>query len=74
MYHVGTGHKAGGVAALEGIRHPFRCLAGVMEKTRHVLLVGEGARQFAVSEGFEWIEPRTEAHHMNGSSGKPTRS
>lgn len=52
----GLGHRAGSVAALEGIRHPISAARRVMEKTRHVLLVGEGARMFALEEGLESVE------------------
>lgn len=52
----GPDHKAGSVAALEGIRHPISAARRVMEKTRHVMLVGEGARMFALEEGLESIE------------------
>jgi isoaspartyl peptidase/L-asparaginase-like protein (Ntn-hydrolase superfamily) len=51
----GPGHKAGSVAALEGIRHPISAARRVMEKTRHVMLVGEGARMFALAEGLESV-------------------
>jgi len=44
---------AGSVAALRGIRHPVAVARRVMDKTPHVMLVGNGAKQFAVSEGFE---------------------
>ncbi len=60
----GPGHKAGSVGALEGIRHPISVARRVMEKTRHVMLVGEGARQFALAEGFEWVEPRNEGQRQ----------
>ena len=52
----GAGHTAGSVAALEGIRHPISAARRVMEKTPHVMLVGEGARLFALEEGLESIE------------------
>jgi isoaspartyl peptidase/L-asparaginase-like protein (Ntn-hydrolase superfamily) len=52
----GPGHKAGSVAGLEGIRHPISAARRVMEKTRHVMLVGEGARLFALEEGLESVE------------------
>src|SRR4051794_10190791 len=52
----GPGHRAGGVAALEGIRHPISAARRVMEKTSHVMLVGEGARMFALAEGLESIK------------------
>jgi isoaspartyl peptidase/L-asparaginase-like protein (Ntn-hydrolase superfamily) len=42
----------GAVAALENIRHPAEVAKRVMEKTPHVLLVGEGARWFALQQGF----------------------
>lgn len=51
----GPGHRAGSVAALEGIRHPISAARRVMEKTPHVMLVGEGARMFALSEGLESV-------------------
>lgn len=52
-------HKfnCGAVAALERIKHPISVARRVMEKTPHVLLVGEGAQQFAVAEGFV-LEPQ----------------
>jgi isoaspartyl peptidase/L-asparaginase-like protein (Ntn-hydrolase superfamily) len=42
----------GGVAGLENVRHPAALARRVMEKTPHVLLVGEGARLFALQQGF----------------------
>jgi N4-(beta-N-acetylglucosaminyl)-L-asparaginase len=44
--------SCGAVAALENIRHPAALARRVMEKTPHILLVGEGARLFAVQQGF----------------------
>jgi len=49
---VGDG-SCGAVAAIEDIEHPVSVARAVMERTPHVLLVGEGAQQFAVSQGFE---------------------
>lgn len=51
----GPGHKAGSVAAIEGIRHPISAARRVMEKTPHVMLAGEGARLFAIEEGLESV-------------------
>lgn len=48
----GPGHRAGSVAALEGIEHPVAVARRVMERTPHVMLVGEGAKRFALQEGF----------------------
>ncbi len=53
---LGPGHKAGSVAALEGIRHPISAARRVMENSPHVMLVGEGARMFALQQGLESIE------------------
>ncbi len=44
--------NAGAVAFLQDIKHPVSVARAVMEKTPHVMLVGEGARQFAVAQGF----------------------
>lgn len=49
---AGPGHRAGSVAALEGIVHPISAARLVMEKTPHVMLVGEGARLFALEQGL----------------------
>ncbi len=48
----GPTHNAGAVAALEGIKHPAQVAEIVMDRTDHVLLVGEGAKRFALSWGF----------------------
>lgn len=45
--------NCGSVAALEHIAHPISVARLVMEKTPHVMLVGEGALQFALECGFE---------------------
>ena len=42
----------GSVACLEYIKHPVSVARAVMEKTPHVMLVGDGALQFALSQGF----------------------
>lgn len=56
----GPGHKAGSVAAIEGIAHPISAARRVMEKTIHVMLVGEGARQFALEQGLATAQMPTE--------------
>lgn len=43
----------GSVACLEHIKHPISVARGVMEKSPHVMLVGEGALQFALAQGFK---------------------
>jgi len=56
----GPGHGAGSVAALEDILHPISVARRVMEQTPHVMLVGDGARKFALEQGFEQVELLTE--------------
>lgn len=45
--------RCGAVAALEDIDHPVSVARKVMENTPHVLLVGTGAQQFALEQGFK---------------------
>ncbi|MGH7545686.1 MAG: isoaspartyl peptidase/L-asparaginase [Gemmatimonadota bacterium] len=68
----GPTRGAGAVAALEGIQTPSRVAVAVMRYTDHVLLVGAGAKRFALEYGFEeedlltdrartaWLEWRAE--------------
>ena len=48
----GPSNRAGAVGALEGIATPSLVAKAVMEHTDHILLVGEGAKRFALSMGF----------------------
>ena len=43
----------GSVACLEHIKHPISVARAVMQKTPHVMLVGDGALDFALSQGFK---------------------
>ncbi|MCX7833332.1 MAG: N(4)-(beta-N-acetylglucosaminyl)-L-asparaginase [Ignavibacteria bacterium] len=45
--------NCGAVAFLEHIKHPISVARLVMEKTPHIMLVGEGALKFALSNGFK---------------------
>lgn len=61
MDHFGN---CGAVMCLEHIMHPVSVARLVMEKTPHVQLVGEGALQFALSQGFKkqkLLTPQSEA-------------
>ncbi|HLG17001.1 MAG TPA: N(4)-(beta-N-acetylglucosaminyl)-L-asparaginase [Blastocatellia bacterium] len=49
----GPKKRAGGVAALEGVRTPSLVAQAVMDQTDHHLLVGKGAQMFARSIGFK---------------------
>ncbi len=48
--------ECGSVAFLQRIKHPISVARRVMERTPHVMLVGEGAQQFALQQGFQ-LEP-----------------
>lgn len=48
----GPTKRAGAVAALEGIKTPSEIAKLVLQYTNHVLLVGEGAKRFALSFGY----------------------
>ncbi len=53
----GAGGQAGAVAGVGRIRNPVLAARAVMEQTRHVLLIGAGAEQFAAAHGIELAEP-----------------
>lgn len=53
--------NCGSVGALERIKHPISVARRVMEKTPHVMLVGQGAQQFAIAEGFPLEEHKLSA-------------
>jgi N4-(beta-N-acetylglucosaminyl)-L-asparaginase len=56
----GPTHRAGAVAAVRRIKNVSRLAKTVMENTNHVMIVGDGARRFAIAEGFEEINLLTE--------------
>jgi N4-(beta-N-acetylglucosaminyl)-L-asparaginase len=45
--------NCGSVAFVQGFMHPISIARAVMEKTPHVMLVGKGAEQFALANGFK---------------------
>src|SRR5258706_1110347 len=56
----GPTHRAGSVASVRRIKNVSRLAKMVMEKTNHVMIVGDGARRFAVAEGLEGMNLLTE--------------
>ncbi len=63
-----TGDGAcGSVAFVRQVKHPISLARAVMEKTPHVMLVGEGARQFAIAQGFpleeEKLSPKAQVEY-----------
>ena len=76
--------NCGAVAAIEHIAHPISVARRVMERTPHVLLVGDGALQFALEQGFtreelltpeseqawrEWLKTANYAPRANSETG-----
>lgn len=70
----GPTHRGGSVAAVEGILPVIAVARAVMERTRHVMLVGEGARQFALSQGFSDTNLLTEASRQRWLEWKARQS
>jgi len=57
MNHNG---EAGGVCFMKDIEHPIQVARDVMYKTPHVLLAGEGAKRFAIEQGYPTTNLLTE--------------
>ena len=54
--------NAGAVASVGRFRNPCEIALAVMERTDHVLLIGNGAERFALAEGFTPVDPKTLVH------------
>ena len=48
---------AGAVAGLHRVRNPIGLARRVMEKSPHVMLIGDGAEEFAKAQGIELVDP-----------------
>jgi beta-aspartyl-peptidase (threonine type) len=51
----GRQQRAGAVASVRHIKNPIDLARRVMEKSRHVLITGEGAEEFALQEGMTLV-------------------
>src|SRR6185436_701317 len=56
----GPTRRAGSVASVRRIKNVAKLAKAVMERTNHVMIVGDGARRFAVAQGFEEMNLLTE--------------
>jgi beta-aspartyl-peptidase (threonine type) len=54
----GKSLKAGSVAGLKRVKNPILLARLVMEQSPHVMMLGEGAEDFAVSKGVELVDPK----------------
>jgi beta-aspartyl-peptidase (threonine type) len=79
----GAGPRAGAVAAVRHVKNPIELARLVMDKSPHVLLVADGAEDFALEQGMTLV-PRgyfrterrerelEEARHAESAGGPPT--
>lgn len=53
----GAGLNAGAVASVSHIKNPIDLASKVMTESEHVMLMGDGAEEFARQQGFEMMDP-----------------
>jgi beta-aspartyl-peptidase (threonine type) len=53
----GAGLNAGAIAAVSHIKNPINLALKVMTDSEHVMLMGDGAEEFARQQGFEMMDP-----------------
>lgn len=70
----GPTYRAGSVAGVRRIKNVARLAKTVLERTNHVMLVGDGARRFAVAEGFEEMNLLTESSRKKWLAWKAATS
>jgi N4-(beta-N-acetylglucosaminyl)-L-asparaginase len=70
----GPTRRAGAVASLRGVKTPSKVAKAVMEHTDHILIVGQGARDFATTMGFENENLLTEESRIAWLRWKETMS
>ena len=68
--HGPTG-RAGSVASVRRIKNVSRLAKTVMQRTNHVMIVGEGAHRFAIAEGFEDQNLLTERSRLVSRGAAP---
>ncbi len=49
---------AGSVAGLRRVKNPITLARAVMEKSEHVMMIGEGAEKFAAEQKIELVDPK----------------
>lgn len=54
----GASGKAGAVAGVHRVKNPILLARTVMEKSRHVMMVGDGAEAFAKEQGVTLVDPK----------------
>lgn len=70
----GPTRRAGAVASIRGVKTPSKVAQMVLERTDHILIVGQGAREFATAHGFEDVNLLTEESRIAWLRWKETLS
>lgn len=70
----GPTRRAGAVASVRRIKNVAQLAKVVMERTNHVMIVGDGARRFAVAEGFPEMNLLTEESRLAWLAWKASSS
>lgn len=70
----GPTHKSGAVAGIRDIKNPAMVALLVLRRTDHCLLVGEGAKRFALSHGFREENLLTERARLEWLAWKENHS
>src|SRR4051794_28843818 len=71
----GASRQAGACAGIMQVRHPVSLARAILEKTPHVLLVGDGAERYAADAGLDFEDPdwfvteRERRRHAGGEHG-----
>ena len=53
----GASQRAGAVAGVQRVRNPILLAQAVMEHSAHVMMVGQGAEEFAAEQGITLVDP-----------------
>ncbi|MEA9914400.1 isoaspartyl peptidase/L-asparaginase [Xanthomonas campestris pv. raphani] len=53
----GASGKAGAIAGVRTVKNPILLARSVMDRSKHVMLVGDGAEQFAREQGIALVDP-----------------
>ena len=69
----GAGLNAGAVASVSHIKNPIDLASRVMTDSEHVMLMGDGAEEFARQQGFEMMDPAISTPISAGSNCSVSR-
>lgn len=70
----GPTRRCGAVGAIEKIKNPARVARVLMERTNHTFIVGQGATQFAIDQGFESMNLLTDKSRIAWLAWKASSS